>query len=65
MGPTAAFQRDDRPRARVWTTLARTSSGRGDGEQHRLRPILPRLPFADRSAIVQGHAGVYSDGVPA
>jgi 4-hydroxy 2-oxovalerate aldolase len=25
-----------------------------------LRPILPRLPFADRSAIVQGHAGVYS-----
>jgi 4-hydroxy 2-oxovalerate aldolase len=25
-----------------------------------LRPILPRLPFADRAAIVQGHAGVYS-----
>jgi 4-hydroxy 2-oxovalerate aldolase len=25
-----------------------------------LRPIVPRLPFADRSAIVQGHAGVYS-----
>jgi 4-hydroxy 2-oxovalerate aldolase len=25
-----------------------------------LRPIVPRLPFADRSAIVQGYAGVYS-----
>ena len=25
-----------------------------------LRPIIPRLPFADRSAIVQGYAGVYS-----
>jgi 4-hydroxy 2-oxovalerate aldolase len=25
-----------------------------------LRPMFPRLPFADRSAIVQGHAGVYS-----
>ncbi|HEY1488111.1 MAG TPA: 4-hydroxy-2-oxovalerate aldolase [Micromonosporaceae bacterium] len=25
-----------------------------------LRPSLPRLPFADRSAIVQGKAGVYS-----
>jgi 4-hydroxy 2-oxovalerate aldolase len=25
-----------------------------------LRPIIPRMPFADRSAIVQGHAGVYS-----
>ncbi len=25
-----------------------------------LRPFLPRLPFADRSAIVQGYAGVYS-----
>jgi 4-hydroxy 2-oxovalerate aldolase len=25
-----------------------------------LRPFVPRLPFADRSAIVQGHAGVYS-----
>jgi 4-hydroxy 2-oxovalerate aldolase len=25
-----------------------------------LRPIVPRMPFADRSAIVQGHAGVYS-----
>ena len=25
-----------------------------------LRPILPRMPFADRSAIVQGYAGVYS-----
>jgi 4-hydroxy 2-oxovalerate aldolase len=25
-----------------------------------LRPIAPRMPFADRSAIVQGHAGVYS-----
>jgi 4-hydroxy 2-oxovalerate aldolase len=25
-----------------------------------LRPIMPRMPFADRSAIVQGYAGVYS-----
>jgi len=25
-----------------------------------LRPLLPRMPFADRSAIVQGYAGVYS-----
>jgi 4-hydroxy 2-oxovalerate aldolase len=25
-----------------------------------LRPALPRVPFADRSAIVQGYAGVYS-----
>jgi 4-hydroxy 2-oxovalerate aldolase len=25
-----------------------------------LRPIVPRMPFADRSAIVQGYAGVYS-----
>jgi 4-hydroxy 2-oxovalerate aldolase len=25
-----------------------------------LRPIIGRLPVADRSAIVQGHAGVYS-----
>jgi 4-hydroxy 2-oxovalerate aldolase len=25
-----------------------------------LRPIIPRTPFADRSAIVQGYAGVYS-----
>jgi 4-hydroxy 2-oxovalerate aldolase len=25
-----------------------------------LRPILPRVPVADRSAIVQGYAGVYS-----
>ncbi len=25
-----------------------------------LRPVLPRIPVADRSAIVQGHAGVYS-----
>jgi 4-hydroxy 2-oxovalerate aldolase len=25
-----------------------------------LRPFIPRMPFADRSAIVQGHAGVYS-----
>ncbi|NUP20954.1 MAG: 4-hydroxy-2-oxovalerate aldolase [Streptomyces sp.] len=25
-----------------------------------VRPFLPRLPFADRAAIVQGHAGVYS-----
>ncbi|MGD0685722.1 MAG: 4-hydroxy-2-oxovalerate aldolase, partial [Streptosporangiaceae bacterium] len=25
-----------------------------------LRPIIGRLPFADRSAIVQGYAGVYS-----
>jgi 4-hydroxy 2-oxovalerate aldolase len=25
-----------------------------------LRPALPRLPVADRSAIVQGYAGVYS-----
>jgi 4-hydroxy 2-oxovalerate aldolase len=25
-----------------------------------LRPLLERVPFADRSAIVQGHAGVYS-----
>jgi 4-hydroxy 2-oxovalerate aldolase len=25
-----------------------------------LRPMVPRMPFADRSAIVQGHAGVYS-----
>jgi 4-hydroxy 2-oxovalerate aldolase len=25
-----------------------------------LRPMIPRVPFADRSAIVQGHAGVYS-----
>jgi len=25
-----------------------------------LRPIIPRMPFADRSAIVQGYAGVYS-----
>jgi 4-hydroxy 2-oxovalerate aldolase len=25
-----------------------------------LRPIIPRLPVADRSAIVQGYAGVYS-----
>jgi 4-hydroxy 2-oxovalerate aldolase len=25
-----------------------------------LRPFVPRMPFADRSAIVQGHAGVYS-----
>jgi 4-hydroxy 2-oxovalerate aldolase len=25
-----------------------------------LRPIIPRMPVADRSAIVQGHAGVYS-----
>jgi 4-hydroxy 2-oxovalerate aldolase len=25
-----------------------------------LRPIIPRIPFADRSAIVQGYAGVYS-----
>jgi 4-hydroxy 2-oxovalerate aldolase len=25
-----------------------------------LRPVLPRLPVADRSAIVQGYAGVYS-----
>ncbi|NUW35598.1 4-hydroxy-2-oxovalerate aldolase [Nonomuraea sp. SMC257] len=24
------------------------------------KPFLPRLPFADRSAITQGHAGVYS-----
>jgi 4-hydroxy 2-oxovalerate aldolase len=28
--------------------------------QEVLRPIIPRLPFADRSAIVQGYAGVYS-----
>jgi 4-hydroxy 2-oxovalerate aldolase len=28
--------------------------------QEVLRPILPRMPFADRSAIVQGYAGVYS-----
>jgi 4-hydroxy 2-oxovalerate aldolase len=27
--------------------------------QEVLRPMLPRLPFADRSAVVQGHAGVY------
>jgi 4-hydroxy 2-oxovalerate aldolase len=25
-----------------------------------VRPFLPRIPWADRSAIVQGHAGVYS-----
>ena len=25
-----------------------------------VRPFLPRVPWADRSAIVQGHAGVYS-----
>jgi 4-hydroxy 2-oxovalerate aldolase len=25
-----------------------------------VRPTIPRLPFADRSAIVQGYAGVYS-----
>ncbi len=25
-----------------------------------LRPIIPRAPFADRAAIVQGYAGVYS-----
>jgi 4-hydroxy 2-oxovalerate aldolase len=25
-----------------------------------LKPMIPRLPFADRSAIVQGYAGVYS-----
>ena len=25
-----------------------------------LRPMVPRMPFADRSAIVQGYAGVYS-----
>jgi len=25
-----------------------------------LRPIIPRMPVADRSAIVQGYAGVYS-----
>jgi len=25
-----------------------------------LRPVIPRTPVADRSAIVQGHAGVYS-----
>jgi 4-hydroxy 2-oxovalerate aldolase len=25
-----------------------------------VRPFIPRLPWADRSAIVQGHAGVYS-----
>jgi isopropylmalate/homocitrate/citramalate synthase len=25
-----------------------------------LRPMVPRIPFADRSAIVQGYAGVYS-----
>jgi 4-hydroxy 2-oxovalerate aldolase len=25
-----------------------------------LRPLIPRVPFADRSAIVQGYAGVYS-----
>jgi 4-hydroxy 2-oxovalerate aldolase len=25
-----------------------------------LRPIIPRTPFADRSTIVQGYAGVYS-----
>ncbi|GAA3737034.1 4-hydroxy-2-oxovalerate aldolase [Salinactinospora qingdaonensis] len=25
-----------------------------------VRPFLPRLPWADRSAIMQGHAGVYS-----
>jgi 4-hydroxy 2-oxovalerate aldolase len=25
-----------------------------------VRPFLPRLPWADRAAIVQGHAGVYS-----
>jgi 4-hydroxy 2-oxovalerate aldolase len=25
-----------------------------------VRPFLPRLPFADRSAITQGYAGVYS-----
>jgi 4-hydroxy 2-oxovalerate aldolase len=28
--------------------------------QEVLRPMIPRLPFADRSAIVQGYAGVYS-----
>jgi 4-hydroxy 2-oxovalerate aldolase len=28
--------------------------------QEVLRPIIPRMPFADRSAIVQGYAGVYS-----
>jgi 4-hydroxy 2-oxovalerate aldolase len=28
--------------------------------QEVLRPIIPRMPAADRSAIVQGHAGVYS-----
>jgi 4-hydroxy 2-oxovalerate aldolase len=27
--------------------------------QEVLRPIVPRMPFADRSAIVQGYAGVY------
>jgi 4-hydroxy 2-oxovalerate aldolase len=25
-----------------------------------VRPYIPRLPFADRASIVQGHAGVYS-----
>jgi len=25
-----------------------------------VRPFLPRLPFADRSAVTQGYAGVYS-----
>jgi 4-hydroxy 2-oxovalerate aldolase len=25
-----------------------------------VRPVIPRLPWMDRSAIVQGHAGVYS-----
>src|SRR6266498_1565060 len=25
-----------------------------------LRPVIPRIPVADRSAIVQGYAGVYS-----
>ena len=25
-----------------------------------MRPFLPRVPWADRSAIVQGFAGVYS-----
>jgi 4-hydroxy 2-oxovalerate aldolase len=25
-----------------------------------VRPFLPRLPFADRAAITQGYAGVYS-----
>jgi 4-hydroxy 2-oxovalerate aldolase len=30
------------------------------GAQDVLRPLIPRMPVADRSAIVQGYAGVYS-----